>query len=120
VGTRHIRNGGIRAADVIGCPSGTTFIDGRCWDQAARGPADQISPAADDCSSRGGRLPSVLELRTIRDEPGIDLGGVVAEAHYADDWTDGGEINVIGDAGGINQVSTIENHPYRCVYERVR
>jgi hypothetical protein len=120
VATRHIRNGGIRAVDVIGCPSGTRFIDGRCWDQAARGPVGDIFAAADDCSSRAGRLPSILELRTIRDEPGIDLGELVPEAHYADDWTAGGEINVVGDIGGINQVSTTDDHPYRCVYERVR
>src|SRR4051794_34792635 len=64
------------------CPTGSFENRGLCFDDSPRGTAN-FTIAADNCATAGGWLPSMSQLRGIRDLPGIDLGNG-ATAHWVD------------------------------------
>ena len=62
------------------CPAGTRLYLSECWETASRAP-DKWVAAATTCEAAGGHLPSVPELATFSDEPGITLA-------MDGEWTD--------------------------------
>jgi hypothetical protein len=104
------------------CPANTTLIRGVCFDSSSTS-ASSVFEASDACRTRGGFLPSPLELRSTRDI--LDLGtGAAGDSRYTDEvyTNDAGTIFstiVIADSGGFDQVSTVQNEKFICAYQLV-
>ncbi len=118
-----VRDGTLTASDAA-CPAGTFEDRGLCFDSVVH-PAANYAIAVDICAAAGGWLPSVSQLRPLRDITGIDLGNG-ATAHWADviytDANGTGNANrvmAVGDNGGIGASAT-PSQPYRCVYALLR
>lgn len=105
-----------------GCSTGQRLIGGLCYDEAPQTAATLVS-ASDECSDLGGQLPAALQLRSIRDEPNIDLGSTTP--HWSADLQHLGTANppndlaavAVFDSGGILLRDDQEQLPYRCVYQ---
>jgi hypothetical protein len=107
-----------------GCSTGQRLIGGLCYDENPHS-ADTVTNASDHCEDLGGQLPTALQLRSIRGEPGIDLGTTTPS------WS--GEVQFVGtanppndlhavavfDNGGVKLVDDQQLDPYRCVYQLV-
>ena len=106
----------------VGCPTGTVWSQGLCFQTATRGPGN-VFEASDDCASLQGflgagwryRLPTALELRGARtlSQVTIDPGGEVTDSLHDDD----GVISYIRvlESGGVSAVANGTNLKYRCV-----
>jgi hypothetical protein len=105
-----------------GCLSGQRLIGGLCYDENPQTAATLVS-ASDECSDLGGQLPAALQLRSIRDEPNIDLGSTTP--HWSADLQHLGTANppndlaavAVFDSGGILLRDDQDLLPYRCVYQ---
>lgn len=106
------------------CPANTTLIRGVCFDSVSNPPASSVFEASDSCRSKGGYLPTGLELRSTRDQ--LDLGGGVGtDKQYTDSiFTESGGteffVMAIEDGGGFTRISTIADQEYICAYPLVR
>jgi hypothetical protein len=63
------------------CPPATVEHLGWCYDSAGN-PQTTFLGSMDDCNAKGGNLPTLGQLRSIRDLPGIDLSN--PDVHWAD------------------------------------
>jgi hypothetical protein len=104
------------------CPAGTVLIRGVCFDSTPGGPTTSVQVASDTCSSKGGYLPTPLELRSARDV--LDLGtGIGANNRYTDSvfFEGAAEMTVVvDDAGTLKSVPPGEAEAYVCAYPLVR
>jgi hypothetical protein len=107
------------------CPGGTSLIRGLCFDSSPGGTVDTVQAAADVCQSKGGWLPTPLELYSVRNL--INLGtGVGNDKTYTDsfyyDATTGANpaTIVIDGSGKIEQQSPETDARVLCVYALVR
>lgn len=106
-----------------GCASGRRLIGGLCYDEIPH-PASTVTNASDSCHEFGGQLPSALQLRSIRSEPGIALGANTT-AHWSDDIQFLGTASppndlhavVVFDTGGLQVIDDQQPRPFRCVYQ---
>lgn len=104
-----------------GCSTGQRLIGGLCYDESPQ-PAATVTNASDGCQDLGGQLPTALQLRSIRSEPGIDLG---TTPHWSADLQFLGTANppndlhavAVFDSGGLQLVDDQQLRPYRCVYQ---
>ena len=77
-------------ADTVGghsasCPGGTTLLRGYCFDSSPNGVLPTLQDAVDACADKGGWLPSVMQLYSVRKF--INLGtGVGSEHQYTDNY----------------------------------
>lgn len=107
-----------------GCPGGATLIRGVCFDAQSNGVAGSLNAASDACASKGGWLPTPLQLRSVRsiinlgDGTGTDKQ--LTDSIYADDA--GGSYRTITvDGAGNMQFHQIDQPAeYICVYPLVR
>jgi hypothetical protein len=103
------------------CPADTVEHLGWCFDSAAN-PENTFLGAMDECNAKGGNLPSLGQLRSIRALDGIDLSD--PDVHWADaPFQDGGGANR---AMTFNEGQVVDDAPfaaansYRCVYTLLR
>lgn len=104
-----------------GCSTGQRLIGGLCYDESPQ-PAATVTNASDGCQDLGGQLPTALQLRSIRSEPGIDLG---TTPHWSADLQFLGTANppndlhavAVFDSGGLQLVDDQQLRPYHCVYQ---
>ncbi len=109
----------------VGCPTGTTLLNGTCFDNEPRGPVGAVKSAADGCASDGGYLPAPLELYAGRNV--LNLGsGVGKNKRFTDEYyanTSGSNYKtlVIDGTGTITEFP-IEGQEaeYICAYSLVR
>ena len=106
----------------IGCPSGTVWSQGLCFEKTNRASAN-VYTASDTCAGLSGlffsgwryRLPTAMELRGARNVAGIDLdasGELTDSVHYTGSAYD--YIAVL-DGGGVVAHSTLDLLKFRCV-----
>ncbi|HEV2857836.1 MAG TPA: hypothetical protein VGW80_05460 [Solirubrobacterales bacterium] len=124
------RAGSAGSADSVGghtasCPGGTVLIRGVCFDAAANGEAPTLKSAADACASKGGFLPSPMELYSTRSV--LNLGTGVGTSHmYTDSYYSavGSGSNyttvVVDGTGKVTELSVDAPSQYICAYALVR
>jgi hypothetical protein len=108
-----------------GCASGQRLIGGLCYDENPQPEENTVTNASDECHRRGGQLPTALQLRSIRSEPGIDLGASTADPTWSADIQFVGPNNppndlkstAVFDNGGLQLVEDQVSMPFRCVYQ---
>jgi hypothetical protein len=107
------------------CPAGTILIRGLCFDSASNPEAPSLEAAAEDCTARGGWLPTPMELYSVRGT--INLGtGVGTNHQYTDSYyydpVGGGHPSTVtvDGTGAITQQSPTNPSRYVCVYPLVR
>ncbi len=117
-------NAGTVSGHAAACPSGTTLIRGICFDSAPQGPVNGVKAAADACASKGGYLPTPLELYSVRNV--INLGtGVGNDYQFTDAYygnTHGSEYTtvVVDGTGTIKEAAINNPGHYVCAYALVR
>lgn len=103
------------------CPPDTVEHLGWCYDSAGN-PENTLLGAMDECNEKGGNLPSLGQLRSIRNLDGIDLSD--PDGH----WADGAFQSPVGtnramtfdDANNVSSAPFAAANSYRCVYQLVR
>jgi hypothetical protein len=107
------------------CPGGTVLIRGVCFDAGPNGEAPTLKAAADACASKGGYLPSPMELYSTRTV--LNLGTGVGTAHqYTDSYYSavGSGSNyttiVVDGTGKLTEQSVDSPSQYMCAYALVR
>jgi hypothetical protein len=116
------------AATVTGhpatCPGGTTLIRGICFDSASNAAVSSLKVASESCASKGGFLPTVMELYSTKSI--LNLGtGTGSDAQFTDAMyanTSGGQYKtlVVSGTGKIEEVSPESPFKYICSYPLVR
>jgi hypothetical protein len=119
-------------ADTLGdnhaaaCPGGTTLIRGICFDLALNPVVAGVKAAANACAAKGGYLPTVFELYSVRNV--INLGtGVppdyaIADAYYTNTLGGNYRSMTVDGSGKIAQFDDVDNGStkYICAYQLVR
>jgi hypothetical protein len=106
------------------CPQATTLLRGICFDSSPGPLASSVQAAADACASKGGWLPTPLQLYSVRGV--INLGtGVGTDRTYTDSYygnTTGGNYRtiMIDGTGALSEQETNSAAHYVCAYELVR
>lgn len=103
------------------CPAGTFLHNGTCFDSASRFNSDWTG-AAQFCADGGGYLPLPSELLSIRNQPGIDLGGAGA-GHWADARYQDAAVNeamTVLDNGTLEGVALAGPRLFLCAFRLVR
>jgi hypothetical protein len=106
------------------CPSGTTLIRGVCFDISAGPIVNSVQEAADACATKGGYLPSPMQLYATRGT--LNLGtGVGADKQFTDSYyydastgSDPSAVTVDG-TGAIAQQAANSPARYTCAYPLV-
>jgi hypothetical protein len=112
------------AGHAASCPPGTTLLRGLCFDSASNPVLPTLQDAADACAAKGGWLPSVMALYSVRGI--INLGtGVGTDHQYTDNFAadpTGASYTsvVINGTGAISKIAPNEPSRYICVYPLVR
>ncbi len=105
------------------CPGGTFLHAGACFDTSVRFSMSDWTGGAVACADAGGYLPSTSELMSIRDEPGIDLGGT-NNGHWSDSRFQEGATNravTVLDNGAVEVPASVANfRQIRCAFKLVR
>jgi hypothetical protein len=118
--------GGLSAAQLkLRCPAGTRPEWGMCLELAASGQAAPLDALA-DCSSRGGRLPTWLELTWVRQQADIVWAAGTGNNQYeltgeASDPSAGNQtVIAIERSGNVDPAGpATTNFHYRCVLAQV-
>lgn len=104
----------------VGCPAETILTASLCFEAKPRSAAS-VYEAAETChsASRSGAwqfvLPTALQLRTVRDDPGLDLSADGEHTDSLHGTSDGIGTLVVFPGGQVEQASLSEPLPYRCV-----
>jgi len=118
--------GGLAAnAYVLRCPAGTRALWGACLELDAHAPATPLDALA-DCSARGGRLPSWLELTWVSRQSDIVWAQGQGSMQYELTGESGNATNVQKTVLAIDRVGNKDNatadattYRYRCVLAKV-
>lgn len=107
------------------CPGATVLIRGVCFDAGANPEAPTLKAAADSCASKGGFLPSPMELYSTRSV--LNLGDGIGTAHqYTDSYYSavGSGSNyttiVVDGTGKLTELGVDAPSQYICAYALVR
>jgi len=106
------------------CPGATVLLRGTCFDSSPGPLTSSVGAAADACASKGGYLPTPLELYSVRGT--INLGtGVGTDHTYTDSFygnTTGGNYRtiVLDGTGALSEQETNASAHYVCAYALVR
>lgn len=117
-------NAGTVGGHAAYCPPGSTLIRGTCFDLILTGPVSGVKSAANVCAAKGGRLPSPMELYSVRTV--INLGTGIAPDYAATDqyYANTSGVNyrtvVVDGAGTIEEVPVEASVKIICAYELVR
>lgn len=126
VSTEQIEGGAVGSAEIaersvrrrhiaIDCPQGRFNFAGLCFDRFPQQAVDSVFTAADTCRRQGGRLPTALQLRGVRDSIEINDAETL--------WTDalffegGLRSLVVSGSGGISIAADGSEHLFVCVFE---
>lgn len=104
------------------CRAGATLIRGLCFDAQANPQAPNLEAAATECASRGGWLPTAMELYSVRGT--LALGnGIGAENHqftdvlYSAPSTDNSYTTIVVNGSGLPKEEPAgDPSAYYCVY----
>jgi hypothetical protein len=81
----HIDNSNALSGHAAACPAGTILSRGLCYDAVPNAPIEGVKAAADACAHKGGRLPTPLQLLSVRNL--INLGnGEGVHAQFTDSY----------------------------------
>jgi hypothetical protein len=111
------------AGYTAGCPSGTIFIRGLCFDSAANPVAPTQVAATEACAAKGGWLPSPMDLIAARSV--LNLGSGVGVDHqytnevYANTAGSNYSTVVVDGTGAITEKGIEQPSRYTCVYDLV-
>jgi hypothetical protein len=106
------------------CPSGTTLINGLCYDSSSNPVVATLEEAADACNAKGGFLPTPMELYETRGILNLGVGGG-SEHQYTDSFygntnqANYSTVTVDGE-GHINEQSVAVPSRYTCAYALLR
>ncbi len=106
------------------CPAATSLIRGVCFDSSPNSAVATIQDAADACATKGGYLPTPMELYSTKGV--INLGNGVGSNHQYTDTYYGNDAGgayftvVIDGTGAISQQSASSASQYVCAYPLVR
>jgi hypothetical protein len=107
------------------CPGGTTLIRGLCFDAAPNEAAPDLKAASDACASRGGYLPTPLELYSTRQilnlGTGVGQDHMFTDSYYSAVGTGSNYTTVVIDGTGrISEQSVDSPSKFICTYSLVR
>ena len=106
------------------CPGGSTLIRGTCYDLALNAKVAGVKAASAACAAKGGYLPTVMELYSIRTVinlgTGISPDHAVADQYYANTAGTNYRTLVVDGAGDIEESTVEADTKYICAYELVR
>jgi hypothetical protein len=106
------------------CPPSTTLVRGVCFDSNSNGPAPNLESAADSCAQRGGWLPTLSELYSVKNilnlGTGVGTDQQLTDDIYANDtgisyWT----VSVDG-TGSLERQEISNGGMFFCVYPLIR
>ncbi len=108
------------------CPAATTLIRGICYDVGLNPAVKDVQHAADACAAKGGYLPTVMQLFSVRGV--INLGeltdppnSAVADDYFANPTTkDHFSAMAVDGRGQIGIISNEAETRYICAYPLVR
>jgi hypothetical protein len=105
------------------CPDGTFLHAGACFETTARFPSSDWTGGALSCADSAGYLPSTTELMSIRNEPGVNLGGAGAgtwsDSRFQDDAVN--RAVTVLDNGTVEVPTSVANfRQIRCAFKLVR
>jgi hypothetical protein len=106
------------------CPSGTTLIRGICFDTSVGPEVVGVKAAADACGSKGGYLPTVMELYSIRGivnlGTGIGNDRMFTDTYYANTAGTNYRTVVVDGTGAITEQPVESPGRYICAYALIR
>lgn len=106
------------------CPAATTLIRGVCFDSSAGPEVPNLKSAADACATKGGYLPTPMELYSTRGV--INLGTGIGNDHQFTDtyYANTAGVNystvVIDGTGELSEQSVTSPGHYVCAYALIR
>jgi hypothetical protein len=109
-----------------GCPSGSTLIRGLCFDLALNPVVQGVKAAANACAAKGGYLPTVMELYSVRNVinlgTGVPPNYAIADAYFSNTFGTNYRSLTVDGAGKIAQFDDVDNGStqFICVYELIR
>jgi hypothetical protein len=114
----HAANADAVSGHPAACPSGTTLIRGICFDSGPNSPAS-FKGASEGCASRGGYLPTPMELYSARGI--LPLGsGQITDTVYVDDGGGATWTMTVDAAGVVERLEIDSPAEYICAYPLVR
>jgi hypothetical protein len=107
------------------CPQGTTLIRGFCFDSQSNPEAPNLEAAATDCASRGGWLPTPMELYSAKGTLSLGTGLGPYQHQFTDVLYSAGTNNeyttiVVNGSGLPKEMPAGDPSAYYCVYPLVR
>jgi hypothetical protein len=109
-----------------GCPGGSTLIRGLCFDLALNPVVQGVKAAANACAAKGGYLPTVMELYSVRNVinlgTGVPPNYAIADAYFSNTFGTNYRSLTVDGAGKIAQFDDVDNGStqFICVYELIR
>ena len=68
------------------CPSGTTLLRGLCFDSHSNPVAENLEVAVEKCASKGGWLPTPMELLAVKGVLNLGIGTEPSQQQYTDSY----------------------------------
>ena len=108
------------------CPSGSTLIRGLCFDLALNPVVQGVKAAANACAAKGGYLPTVMELYSVRNVinlgTGVPPNYAIADAYFSNTFGTNYRSLTVDGSGKIAQFDDVDNGntQYVCAYQLVR
>ncbi len=118
-------NAGTVGGHAAECSAGTTLIQGICFDSHSNPVAPNLEAATEDCASKGGYLPTPMELYSTKGILNLGNGTGPSQHQYTDDvYSKVGEGKystvVIDGTGSPVEQETNQASAYFCAYPLVR
>jgi len=119
-------------ADTLGenhaasCPGGSTLIRGTCFDLSLNPAVAGVKAAANACAAKGGFLPTVLELYSVRNVinlgTGVPPNYAIADAYFSNTVGTNYRSLTVDGSGKIAQFDDVDNGltQFVCAYQLVR
>jgi hypothetical protein len=104
------------------CPGGSTLIRGICYDLALNPVVGGVKAAANACATKGGYLPTPMQLYSVRSVINLGTGTApdyaVSDQYYADNFAY--KTIVVDGSGKMEELPVESNTKFICAYELVR
>ena len=118
-------NAGTLGGHAAACPQSTVLIRGVCFDSASNPALSGVKAAADACAAKGGYLPTVMALYSIRQVvnlgTGVGTDHMFTDSYYSAAGTGSNyETIVIDGTGKISELEVDQPSQFICAYALVR